>query len=177
MYQKPEENEYPSYYSPYVNLVPSGDIVDLLTEQINTTMTALKDITETQAQFRYGTDKWTIKEVIGHMADTERVMAYRLLCFARGDTAPLPGYDDNLYVRHGSFNQLALQTLLENLSIVRKSTISLLTSLDTTAWGRSGNANELDISVRAIACIIAGHELHHLNILRDRYLGSKDFPQ
>lgn len=176
MYQKPEASEYAAYYANYVNLVPSGDIIDQLNEQITVTIAALKDLTESQAEFRYGPEKWSIKEVVGHMADTERIMAYRLLSIARGETVSLPGYDDNQYVRNAAFNQLSLQDLLENLTIVRQATISLLSSLDISAWGRIGNANGSNVSVRAIATIIAGHELHHRNILHERYFMSSDFP-
>ncbi|MEH7121682.1 DinB family protein [Bacillus sp. JJ1532] len=176
MYQKPYANEYPAYFSAYVNLVPEGEMILLLNEQLKETVNAIKDVTERQGQFQYESNKWTVKEVIGHMADTERIMGYRILCIARGETSPLPGFDDNLYVQNGSFNQLSMQELLDNFSIVRQSTIVLLKSLDPAAWLRKGNANGSEITVRAIASVIAGHELHHRNILHERYFMSSEFP-
>lgn len=176
MYQKPQANEYPAYFSAYVHLVPDGELLELLNEQLKATVNAVNDVTERQSQFRYAPNKWTVKEVIGHMADTERIMGYRILCIARGETAPLPGFDDNLYVQNGSFNQLSMQELLDNFSTVRQSTIVLLKSLDAAAWLRKGNANGFEITVRAIASIIAGHELHHRQILLERYFNSSDYP-
>ncbi|WNS76299.1 DinB family protein [Bacillus sp. DTU_2020_1000418_1_SI_GHA_SEK_038] len=176
MYQRPDINEYPAYYSAYVNLVPDGEMIVLLNEQLKATVNAIKGVTEKQAQFQYDSNKWTVKEVIGHLADTERIMAYRILCIARGETSPLPGFDDNLYVQNGSFNQLSMEDLLKNFSIVRQSTIVLLKSLDPDAWLRKGNANGSEITVRAVASIIAGHELHHRNILQERYFMSSEYP-
>ncbi|MBY0123034.1 DinB family protein [Bacillus sp. S/N-304-OC-R1] len=176
MLKRPESNEYAAYYSSYVNRVPDGNIINLLENQLNKWIYSLKDLTEEQGRFRYGLDKWTIKEVIGHIADTERIMGYRMLCIARGETIPLPGYDDISYVQNAEFNRLSLQELLDNLMIVRQSTISLLKILPSDSWGRQGNANGAGVTVRGIAYIIAGHELHHCQILQDQYLSSADFP-
>lgn len=176
MLKRPEANEYAAYYSPYVNRVPDGNIIDLLETQHNEWIPSFKELTEEQGHFRYGLDKWTIKEVIGHIADTERIMAYRMLCIARGETIPLPGYDDTSYVQNAEFNRLSMQELLEHVTIVRQSTISLLKILPPDSWERQGNANGAGVTVRGIAYIIAGHELHHRQILQDRYLSSADFP-
>lgn len=176
MRRRPDANEYAAYYSTYVQKVPDGNIIDLLDEQLNNMIAWFKDVTEEKSHFRYRENKWTIKEVIGHLADTERIMAYRILCIARGETTALPGYDDNLYVQNAEFNSLPLQELLNNLSIVRQSTISLLKTLPAEAWARQGNANGSAVTVRAIASIIAGHELHHREILQDRYFNSNEFP-
>jgi len=170
MKKRPEINEYNPYYATYINLVAEGDIVHILNKQIKETVGLLKGLTEDQAHFRYAPDKWTVKEVIGHIADTERIMAYRLLSFARGEKAALPGYNDEGYVLHASFNRLSIAELLENLEAVRQSTIHLLKGLEEEAWLRKGNANGSDATVRALAYIIAGHELHHRNIIEKRYL-------
>jgi uncharacterized damage-inducible protein DinB len=171
-----ESTEYAPYYSTYVNMVPEGDILDVLTQQMEETSAYLIDLTEQQACFSYGDGKWTIKEVIGHVADTERIMAYRLLSFARGETAELPGYDDNNYVKNAQFNEQSVQQLLQNLIMVRQSTIHLIKSLPSEACLRRGKANGSEVTVRALMYIIAGHELHHRNMIKQCYLGSKAFP-
>ncbi|WP_264807141.1 DinB family protein [Cytobacillus sp. NCCP-133] len=175
MLKKPEANEYALYYQNYVNLVPDGDLLEILHGQIKDTINLVKDLNDEQARFRYAPEKWTIKEVIGHITDTERIMAYRLLCISRGETAMLPGYDDNEYVKKGSFNRFSIQELLEQLSIVRQGTTALLKSLGEEDLMRHGNANGTEVTVRAIAYIMAGHELHHRNLIKDRYMGAKAF--
>lgn len=177
MKQKLNSTEYASYYSKYVDLVPEGDLTSILLQQMNETVDILKDLTEQQAHFSYGVGKWSIKEVIGHIADTERIMGYRLLSFARGEQAELPGYDDNEYVRNALFNALSLQGLLENLLIIRKSTLQLIKSLPSEALLRRGSANGSEVSVRALIYIIAGHELHHRNLIKERYFSSNEFPK
>jgi hypothetical protein len=176
MEKRPEVTEYNPYYSRYVNLIPEGDLLYILKEQVKETNILLKDITHKQAHFRYAPDKWSLKEVIGHLTDTERIMGYRLLCIARGETVLLPGYDDKMYVLNASFNRLPMHDLLGNFHAVRQSTLHLLKSLDQEAWMRRGNANGSDVSVRAIACIIAGHELHHRQIIKERYMGAEAYP-
>jgi uncharacterized damage-inducible protein DinB len=177
MKQMLESNEYASYYSTYVDLVPEGDMISILMHQMEETEDIIKDLTEQQAHFSYGVGKWSIKEVIGHIADTERIMGYRLLSFARGEKAELPGYDDNDYVRNASFNGLSLQDLLENFQITRKSTLQLIKSLPSEAFLRRGKANGSEVSVRALVYIIAGHELHHRNLIKERYMSSEAYPK
>lgn len=176
MNKRAEISEYAPYYSTYVNLVPDGDILHILNEQIKETIMLLKDISETQGHFRYAPYKWSLKEVIGHIADTERIMSYRLLCIARGDTTSLPGYDENLYVHRASFDKQSMQDLLENLNVVRQSTLYLLKSLDPGAWLRRGTTNGSEVTVRALVSIIAGHELHHRQIIKQRYISSDTYP-
>ncbi|WP_028401254.1 DinB family protein [Ectobacillus panaciterrae] len=172
MQKRPEISEYAPYYSTYVNLVPDGDILHILNQQIKETIILLKDTSDAQGQFRYAPDKWSLKEVIGHIADTERIMGYRLLCIARGETVSLPGYDDKMYVLRASFDKQSMQDLLENLAVVRQSTLHLLKSLDLEAWLRRGTANNSEVTVRALVSIIAGHELHHRQIIKERYISS-----
>lgn len=176
MVSRPENNEYKPYFSTYVNLVPEGDLIQILDKQVDETISLLKDLTDDQSHYRYGPDKWTIKEMIGHVADTERIMGYRMLCIARGDTASLPGFDDKVYAINGDFNRLTMGELLENLAVVRKSTILLLKQFTPEAWLRKGNANNSEVTVRALAYIVAGHELHHRRIIKDRYFGSENYP-
>lgn len=171
------EDEYAPYYSSYVKLVPDGDIIQTLAKQMEKTIGLLLDISDDQAHFRYSSGKWSIKEVIGHMADTERVMAYRLLAIARGDTVSLPGYDEKEYTRHATFDKQSIKDLLQNLNIVRQSTIHLIKGLATEDLLRRGTANNTEITVRALIAIIAGHELHHCNIIRDRYFGNEAYPK
>jgi hypothetical protein len=172
---KPEETEYAAYYGGYVALVPEGDILTILSEQLNETLSLVGSIPEQAGNFRYATDKWSIKELVGHIIDSERVFAYRALCIARGDTTPLPGFDEKEYISNASFNDCSLAELIAEFETVRKSTLFLFKHLDENAWQRAGTANENSITVRALAYILAGHELHHCNILRDRYLQSEQF--
>jgi uncharacterized damage-inducible protein DinB len=176
MEKRPEKDEYAHFYSTYVNLIPEGDIVQILKQQIEETSDLLNDISDQQASFRYAPGKWSLKEVIGHVADTERIMAWRLLCIARGETISLPGFDENSYVENASFNQQSMNELLESLGVVRLSTLHLLKGLHQEDWLRRGVANESDVSVRGLVSIIAGHELHHRTIIKERYLISNDYP-
>ncbi|RDU38308.1 DinB family protein [Neobacillus piezotolerans] len=177
MYKRPEQGEYASCFEPYIALVPEGDIVSILERQADETAILLKGLSDAQASFRYGESKWSIKEVLGHMADCERIMAYRLLTIARGDAVPLPGFEENDYVREAGFDRESLEYLLTNFLAVRSATVHLVRSLSEEAWTRTGNANGHLVSVRAIAASIAGHELHHRKILMERYLGSNGFPE
>ncbi|WP_191566007.1 DinB family protein [Metabacillus idriensis] len=176
MNKRPEQNEYAPYYSDYISLIPEGDIEQILKLQIIETTKLLANLSDQRGLFRYETDKWSIKEVIGHIVDTERIMGYRLLTIARGDSVAMPGYDENAYILQADFNQQPMEELLETLSAVRQSTLYLLKGLKEEDWVRWGNANGFEVTVRAIAFIIAGHEIHHRKILAERYFGSKDFP-
>ncbi|PEO34402.1 DinB family protein [Bacillus toyonensis] len=177
MQKRPGTNEYNPYYSTYIKLVPDGDIIHILEQQMKETNLLLKDISDSEGHFRYAPNKWSIKEVIGHIADTERIMAYRLLSIARGETAELPGYNDDMYVLRAAFDKQSMQDLLTNLTVVRQSTVHLLKSLDKDAWLQRGIANNSEVTVRALANIIAGHELHHRQIIKVRYFGVNAFTE
>ncbi|AXK19392.1 MULTISPECIES: DinB family protein [Bacillus] len=177
MQKRPGTNEYNPYYSTYIKLVPGGDIIHILEQQMKETNLLLKDISDSEGHFRYAPNKWSIKEVIGHIADTERIMAYRLLSIARGETAELPGYNDDMYVLRAAFDKQSMQDLLTNLTVVRQSTVHLLKSLDKDAWLQRGIANNSEVTVRALANIIAGHELHHRQIIKVRYFGANAFTE
>jgi hypothetical protein len=167
---RPEATEYLPYFGKYVSLVAGDDILAVLTQQLSVTLALLRSIPESQGGFRYAADKWSIKELVGHMIDSERIFAYRALRFARNDKTPVPGYEQDDYISNASFDACALGDLAAEFESVRRATIFLLRHLDGEAWTRRGVANESEVSVRALAYIIAGHELHHTGILRDRYL-------
>lgn len=170
MIGKPDVIEYLPYYEKYVSLVPEGDIPRVLSGQIDDTLSLLRSIPEAQGGFRYAAGKWSIKEVLGHMIDSERVFAYRALRFARNDRTPLPGYEQDDYIRNASFDDYPLGELAEEFESVRRASIFLFKHLKADAWMRKGLANDSETSVRALAYIIAGHELHHRGILQDKYL-------
>lgn len=170
MLKRPLENEFPHYYGPYIQLVPEGNVLDLLDSQLDKTIGLLSSLTEEQVNFRYAEGKWSLKEVIGHMSDTERVMGYRLMCIARGEKGLLPGFNEDDYVLGANFGLRSFSSMIEDYEIVRRSTLSLCRGIDDEAWDRVGKANGYDTSARAFSYIIAGHELHHLHIIKDRYL-------
>lgn len=167
---RPNPSEYAESFGRYIVKVPDGDVVEILAEQIEDTVRLLAGVTDQQALFRYAPGKWSVKEVVGHIADTERVMSYRALRFARGDSTPLPGFDENRLVAHAGFDRRPLAGLLDELQAVRRATVALFRGLDPEAGVRQGVANEKTVSVRALAYVIAGHERHHREILADRYL-------
>jgi hypothetical protein len=170
--QRPAPNEYLEYYHKYISRVPEGDIVAILVTQLEDTLTLLRDVSDERALHAYAPGKWTIKEVIGHMSDVERVMSYRALRFARADQAFLQGFDENGWVPAGEFNQRPIASLIAELASVRRGTISLFAGLPANAWTRTGNANNAQVSVRGLAWIIAGHELHHRELIATRYLAA-----
>jgi hypothetical protein len=172
MVSRPEPAEYAEYYEKYVSLVISGDIVATLEEQLRQTEQLFAARSEREGNFRYALDKWTVKEVLGHLTDTERVFAYRALRIARADQTPLEGFEQDDYVRAGRFNERKIADLVEEYSSVRLASIMLFRSLREEAWLRRGIANKNEVSVRAIAFIIAGHELHHRSILDERYFSA-----
>lgn len=171
LHQRPAPGEYLEYYGKYINRVPTGDIAALLRDQIGDTRALLSSVKPGDADKAYAPGKWTVKEVVGHMCDTERIMAYRATRIARADKTDLPGFDENEYVAAASFGERDLASLVEELTTVRNATISLFRGLPHEAWPRRGSANGSEVSVRALACIIAGHELHHRELLETRYLG------
>lgn len=170
LHQRPAPGEYLEYYGKYISRVPTGDIAALLRDQINDTRAVLSKVKPGEADKGYAPGKWTIKEVIGHLSDVERIMAYRALRIARGDRTELAGFDENEYVPNGSFGERDLASLVEEFATVRSATISLLRGLPHEAWPRRGSANGAEVSVRALASIIAGHELHHRELIETRYL-------
>jgi len=170
---RPASSEYAPYYERYVALVPEGDIVSILEQQLETTLQLLRGIDESQAARSYAPGKWTIKQLIGHLIDTERIFSYRALRFARNDKAPLTGFDQDAYVSNANFDDILTNDLAEEFEYLRRSDIWLFRGLREAAWTRRGTANDVEVSVRALAFIIAGHEAHHVQVLKTRYLGGK----
>jgi uncharacterized damage-inducible protein DinB len=170
--QAPHSSEYAPYYAGYVARVPAGDIVAILATQVDDTLALLRELTDAQSHGRYAPGKWSVREVIGHVIDAERVFAYRAMRIARGDTTALPGFDENAYVPAGRFDERPLASLLAELAAVRRSTVALLAGLPAEAWTRTGTASGTAVSVRGIAWIMAGHELHHREIIVSRYLAA-----
>ena len=167
---RPEPNECAVYYHTYTNQVPEGDIIEILTNQLNETANLLKGISEEKALFRYAPDKWSIKELIGHVSDTERVFAYRALNIARNDKSELPGMEQDDYVKFAKFDNLHLADLLEEFRHVRHANILLFKTFDEEILMRKGIASGCEFTVRTFPYIIAGHEKHHQNVLKERYL-------
>jgi len=166
---RPANTEYAPYYGTYVSLVATDDILGALESQRLQTSQLLAPRTERDGNFRYAPSKWSVKEVVGHLSDAERIFSYRALRIARGDATPLPGFEQDDYIRGGNFADRTLADLSQEFSAVRAATLALFASLSDEAWGRRGAASNNEITVRALAYIIAGHELHHRRILVERY--------
>jgi DinB family protein len=166
---RPASDEYLAYYERYIALVPDGNLVELLGAQNLETVSLLSGVDDKRGLYAYAPGKWTIKEVIGHLSDAERVFTHRALRFARGDAQPLPGFDENAYVPAGRFNQRPIADLVDEFRAVRASTVHLFRYLSEEEMARRGIANNNPISVRALGFVIAGHERHHAKLLRERY--------
>jgi len=166
---RPEPSEYFEYYEKYVKLVPETDIVKALALQAKQTEEYLRRLSESDGEKRYAPDKWSVKEVIGHISDIERVFQARALHFSRQTSGPLPGIEQDDWMKVVNFNCRKMHDLIDELAAVRQSTLHLFKHLDDKAWMRKGIASEREITVRALAYITLGHERHHLGILKTRY--------
>jgi len=169
---RPQPGENSPYYDRYISLVAGNDILTALDEQRRQTILLLSGRNEVDGDLRYAPGKWSAKEVLGHVCDTERVFAYRALRIARADNTPMEGFEQDDYVRNGPFSQRQLCDLIEDYIAVRRATLTLFRNLDEAAWSRRGTANKNEVTVRALAYIIAGHELHHRRILEEKYFQS-----
>lgn len=169
---RPHPTEYAqgAYFSRYIDQVGDRPILEVLTSQLEEVQQIFGSLGEDQSHFQYEAGKWSLKELLGHLIDTERIMAYRVLCIARGEKQPLPGFDENSYVAAAQFYNRSLHDLLHEYQLVRKANVALFGSLTENMLLQMGNANGKEISARAIIYIIAGHERHHLGIIRERYL-------
>lgn len=168
----PEVSEYASFYAGYIALVPGSDIVATVEEQGREAVLFLKSIAEELGAHRYAPGKWTIKEVVGHVIDTERIQAYRALRIARNDKTNLPGFEQDDYIPFSNSDERTLANLIEEFAAVRQSSVLLLKSFPPDAWARRGTANNFELTVRALAYILAGHELHHRKALKEKYLAA-----
>ena len=169
---RPAKSEYDPYYHRYISLVPNEDVLFALDQQLSETLILLRSLSEQHGTFRYEPNKWSVKEVVGHMNDTERIMTYRALRIARNDRTPIEGFEQDDYIRGGPYSDLRLADLVEEFQDIRAATLAFFRNLRPADWTRRGIANNNEISVRAIAYVIGGHELHHRHILEERYFGS-----
>lgn len=166
----PVAGDYAEFYATYVTRVPAGDVVATLRDQLAETLTLLRGVDPSRTTTGYAPGKWSIRDVVLHMADTERVMAYRAMRIARADTTPLASFDENAWTPVAGANARTMDSLLAEFEAVRHATVALLDGLPAEAWSRRGTASGKGVSVRALAWIIAGHERHHLAVIRERYL-------
>lgn len=173
---RPATDEHAPYYARYVSRVPEGDVLALLERQGREAAALLRALPEERGTFRYAADKWSVKDVVGHVADSERIFGYRALRIGRGDRTPLPGFEQDDFVRAANFDRRPLRELVAELEAVRAATLALFRGFDDEALGRRGTASGQEVTPRALVYIIAGHERHHLDILRERYLAADGAP-
>lgn len=167
--KRPEATEYAEFYANYVSKVPGTDVLGVLESQRLQMLQLFAGRTERDGSFRYAPGKWTVKETLGHITDTERIFTYRALRIARGDQTPLPGFEQDDFVRNGGFAARPLAELAEEFGAVRSASIALFRSFDEGAWSRRGVASQKEVTVRALGFITAGHQIHHRVILEERY--------
>jgi len=166
---RPEPNEYAPYAEKYISLILEQDVIAKLEQQRRDMVLLLSGRTEQDGDFRYAEGKWSVKQALGHINDTERIFTYRALRIARGDKTQLAGFEQDDYVREGGFQLRSLSDLTEDFIAVRRATVSLFRNLPEAAWTHRGITNNHEFSVRALLYMTAGHELHHAKILRERY--------
>lgn len=166
---RPAQDEYAPFYGRYVAHVQGGDIVRLLESELDATVNFFRAIPADRTTAGYAPGKWSIREIVGHLCDTERIMTYRALRFARGDRTPVPGFEENDYVPTSGASVRTMENLLAELRAVRGATVALFGGLPAEAWRRRGVANGAEVSVRALAAIVVGHVLHHQGVVRERY--------
>jgi len=170
MQVRPQPNEAASYYSRYIDRVTSDDIVAVLATQLDETVAFLSAISEEQSLHRYAPDKWSMRELLGHVNDTERVFMYRAMWFARGFESPLPSFDQEIGFKAAESDNVSWKSHIDEFRAIRSSTLAFFRNLPEDAWVRSGIASDSPVSVRALAYIVAGHLSHHVGVLRERYL-------
>ena len=166
---RPDNGEYAESYQAYVDLVPERDVLAVLAAQGDELRTLLSRVPRERETFRYRPGKWSIREVVGHIGDGERVFGYRAFCISRGDQASLPGFDENDYVDASGYDRRPLGGLLEVFESLRAANLAELSAIDADVWNRVGLANDTPVSVRALAFMLAGHVRHHMAILTNRY--------
>lgn len=169
MTERPPLAEYAPFYAGYVALVPETDILPVLEGQADAIRRLLAPVPAEKESDRYAEGKWSLRQVLGHLVDAERVFGYRAFCFSRGEQAALPSFDENQYVAASRSDSVPLGQLVEEFALVRQGNLAVLRRLDAREWARIGTASGKPVSVRALAWIMAGHPRHHLNVLRERY--------
>lgn len=168
----PQPNEYPAWAERYISLI-DGDVIDLLERQVTEYADFINDLVE-KADYAYAPGKWTIKEVIGHTIDFERILTFRVLCFARNEQAAIPGSEEDAYALHANAKDRSLLSFSDEFASLRKANLYLFKSLTEEQLSRIGTASERKISVRALLYVIAGHIIHHTRIIKERYLSSEN---
>ena len=167
----PDRTEAAEYYFRYIEQAPrGGDIRAILEQQLTETMSVLKGISDERSLHRYAPDKWSIREVVSHLSDTERLFTFRAMWFARGFDSPLPSFDQEVAIAHAKVDSCAWKSLIDEFDVIRRSTSAFFRALPDDAWDRRGVASDRTFSVRALAYIAAGHTAHHVRILREKYL-------
>lgn len=166
---KPADTEYAPFYAHYVSLVPETDAVAALERQVDEFRACKASVPKDRETFRYAPDKWSVRQVIGHLTDGERVFGYRAFCISRGEQAPLPAFDENVYVAHSTYDSVPIRELVDELVDVRRGNLAVLRRLSAADWARVGTASGKPVTVRALAYVMAGHPRHHLAILREKY--------
>lgn len=167
---RPTQSEYAPYYEGYVSQVSESDVLPVLRAQMDELDVLLERVEPHQETFRYAEGKWSIREIVGHLIDGERVFGYRAFCIARGEQQNLPGFEQDDYMVTSHYDKTELEDLVSELRLIRLGNIAMFRTLDSEAWSRVGAANSNAVSVRALAFIMAGHVRHHMNVLRERYL-------
>lgn len=168
--RRPDTNEYANFYSGYIELVQEADIVETFRRQADEVLELFSSVSEEKGGFTYAEGKWTVKELLGHMIDGERIFAYRLHRFSHGDLTELSGFDQDIYIANGRYNDRDIEGLLKEFMLQRHSNLIMITALRDSDWDLSGVASGASVTVRALAFVMAGHVRHHLNILREKYL-------
>ncbi len=167
---KPNSGEYPAYYKPFIEIAPQDEVVPSLKESGLNMTNSLFGMSEELSEYRYEPNKWSIKQLLGHILDSERVFQFRAMSFARGEKTPLPGFDQDLYVKNSNAENLPFNHLLKQFEATRNATILLFESFTEEMLGIQGNANGFEISLKSLGFVISGHQQHHLNIIKERYL-------
>lgn len=166
---RPDFTSYPSYFNSYIQLAKGDDINRILEMQSIKSAKFYQTITEEQSNYRYAEEKWSIKDILQHVIDAERIFTYRVLAIARGEKAPLPSFDEQSYARKAAGNRRSWKDLVEEFNLLRASTLSFVRSISEEEYLNQGQVNDYRISILALLYVIAGHEMHHINIIRERY--------
>lgn len=176
MIPRPDASEFLPFYGTYIDKVPDGDLLQMLRTQLDDTLALVRGLPEERGAHRYAPGKWSVREVLGHVIDAERIFAYRALRIGRGDATPLASFDENAYAENSGADARTLADLADELEHVRLGNIALFRSLGEEGLARRGTASGAEVTARALAWIVAGHELHHVGLLRERYLAESAAP-
>ena len=169
-FRRPGKNEFAGFYTNYIQSVPEGDLIEIMRDNMEKSLELLWSISEEKSQFRYAENKWSVRELLGHVIDAERVFSYRALRISRNDQTNLSGFDENVYIGNSNYHNRNMSSIISEYEHLRKSNIIMFSGLNEDMWEFLGSANNANVSVRALGCILIGHENHHIKILKERYL-------